>query len=749
MYKKHGNLLKLKQIIIFKKLLYHIMKYFLANVYFLFLGIFISNNSSAQLLTKKVSLEDIYKNYIFYPNTIENLRSTNDGLSYTTLEQGNTIERWNYESGKKSEVIFTPENTSLKYINDYEFSADEKKILISSAKERIYRYSFKVDYFIYNILTKTLQPLSSKGKQQLATFSPDGKKVAWVRDNNLFITDIERMNEIQVTSDGEKNKIINGATDWVYEEEFAFAKGFAWSPDSKKLAFYRFDETAVKEFDLTIYKDLYPDERRFKYPKAGEVNSVVSIKIYNVSTGTSTTMEIGDNPDQYIGRILWTSDPQKLAILRVNRLQNVLEVLHADASTGKSDVVFYEKNEKYINEPTDNTVTYLPDGQNFIIQSERNGWLHFYLYNFIKKEVKPVTSGDFDIIGFKGYDEKSHTLYYLSHERGVIHQDVYSINIDGSNNKRISTEDGWNDAEFSKGFKYYILDHSSSDVPDKYTLYNSNGKLIRKLEENEKVAEKMKEFNFVKHEFISVPVSNGLNLNAWIMKPADFNPSKKYPVFMYVYGGPQSQTATDAFSYFDTWFQMLTQKGYIVACVDGRGTDGRGEEFRKATYMQLGKYETEDQVSAARWLGNLPYIDSTRIGIFGWSYGAYMSLLCLFNASDIFKMAISVAPVTNWRYYDTVYTERFMRTPQENPAGYDDNSPINYVEKMKGKLLLVHGMADDNVHFQNSVELVQKLIEYNKQFDMQFYPNRNHGIYGGNATMHLYTKMTDFIQENL
>ncbi len=725
------------------------MKNFLKSLYLLLILCGFSVVSFAQVQSGLISLDDIYKNFTFYPGSTDNLRSMNDGLYYTTLEEGKSIVRWDYGTGEKVDVVYTLDNPAIKNINDYEFSADEKKILISTAKERLFRRSFKAEYYVYSLEKKVLAPLSTKGKQQLATFSPDGKKVAFVRDNNLFITDIENGNETRITSDGEVNKIINGSTDWVYEEEFGFSKGFVWSPDSKKIGFYRFDESGVKEFSLTMYKNLYPEENKFKYPKAGEANSLVTIHSFNLVTGSTVKMDIGDETDQYIGRIIWSKDPEKLGILRLNRLQNVLEVLHADASTGKSEVVFKEENKKYINEPTDNTLTYLPDGQNFIIQSERNGWLHFYLYNFIKREIKPITSGDFDICGFKGFDSKTNSLYYLSHEQGATKQDVYSIRTDGSKKLRISTEEGWSDAEFSSSFKYYILDHSSFDAPSKYILYSSGGKIIRVLEENSELKAKMKEFNFVKHEFISIPAGENLNLNAWIMKPADFNPDKKYPLFMYVYGGPQSQSVTDAFSFSDSWHQMLVQKGYIVVCVDGRGTDGRGEEFRKSTYLQLGKYETQDQIAAASWFGKQSYIDASRIGIFGWSYGGYMSLLCLFKGADVFKMAISVAPVTNWRYYDSVYTERFMRKPQDNASGYDDNSPINHVQKMKGKLLLVHGMADDNVHFQNSVELVQKLIENNKQFDMQFYPNRNHGIYGGNSTIHLYTKMTDFIEENL
>ncbi len=709
----------------------------------------VSFPANSQPQTKNISLDDIYGNYLFYPLTIEKIRTMNDGQYYTTLENSNTVAKWKYRTGEKVSDIFHSENHGIGKINDYEFSANETKLLISTSRQKIYRHSYLAEYYVFDITKNILSRLSNKDLQQLATFSPDGSKVAFVRDNDLFITDLDTWSETQVTNDGQAGKIINGSTDWVYEEEYALTKGFAWSPDSRKLAYYRFDESGVKEFDMLYYYDLYPDLYRFKYPKAGEKNSIVSILTYDLFSGTTVKMDVGSQTDQYIGRIVWTSNPEKLGIIRINRRQNVLDVLHANASTGASEIVYTEENSRYINEPTDNTLTYLPDGHNFIIQSERDGWLHFYLYNFIKKEIKPITSGEYDISGFKGFDKNTNTLYYLSHEKGAIYQDVYSICTDGTKKKRISDTQGWSDAEFCSTFDYYILNYSSADEPPTYILHDSHGNHVRILERNEQIRNRLSDYNFVKKEFISVGISDTLDLNAWIMKPLDFDPSKKYPLFVFVYGGPQSQEVKDEFLHSDMWLQTIVQKGYVVICADGRGTDGRGEAFRKSTYMQLGKYETEDQITVAKYFAAQPYIDASRIGIYGWSYGGYMSLLCLFKGADIFKMAISVAPVTNWRYYDSVYTERFMRTPNENPDGYDMNSPINHVQKMKGKLLLVHGMTDDNVHFQNSVELVQHLVEADKQFDMQFYPNRNHGISGGNSTLHLYKKMTSFIEENL
>lgn len=699
--------------------------------------------------SQAITLEEIYRNYSFFPASIENIRSMNDGLHYTTLEQGQKILKWDYATGTRSGVVFDAAGTELQSINDYEFSSDESMVLLSTSKEKIYRYSYKAEYFIFHISEGKLIPLSHKGKQLSATFSPDGSMIAFVRDNNLFITDVTELKETQITFDGELNRVINGTADWVYEEEFALKQGFKWSPDSRKIAYIRFDESEVREFSMTMYKGLYPQERRFKYPKAGEKNSLVSIHVYDTGTKKTVRMDTGSEPDQYIPRMLWTQDPSKLSILRLNRLQNKLDILHANANTGESTLVYTEESDKYINEPDDNTVIYIPGEPKFILQSERSGWLHFWLYDYNSGKISPITSGEFDISQFLGFDEKSSTLYYLSHERGARFQDIYSIHLDGKDKKLISREEGWSTAEFSRNFQYYIITRSAASQPPVYGLYDSKGKEIRILEDNSELKEKIKQFGFVEKEFISIPAGPEINLDAWIMKPRDFDPGRKYPLFINVYGGPQSQEVIDAWSYSDSWFQMLVQKGYIVACIDGRGTDGRGEAFRKATYMQLGKFETEDQIASAQWLSAQPYIDPARIGIFGWSYGGYMSLLCLFKGAEVYKMAISVAPVTNWRYYDSVYTERFMRRPQENPTGYDDNSPINHVANMKGNLLLVHGMADDNVHFQNSVELVQKLIEHNKSFDMQFYPNRNHGIYGGNATLHLYSKMTDFIEENL
>jgi len=498
-----------------------------------------------------------------------------------------------------------------------------------------------------------------------------------------------------------------------------------------------------------MFGPLYPKSYEFKYPKAGEENSQVSIHVYDLESGNTTRMDVGEEDDQYIPRIKWTQDANTLSIMRLNRLQNELDILHANAETGESKAVYREQNPYYISEASDQTTTYLEDGEHFILNSEQDGFFHLYLYNFVSGEITAITSGNFDVSSFIGYDKKSKTLYYTSYEKSTIERHLYSISLDGKKKKRISTRPGNNSASFSKTFKYYILNNSSANSPNHITLHNQKGKEIRVLEDNQKLIEITRQYGFSKAEFLTVPTAGGQELNAWIIKPAYFDSSKEYPLFMYVYGGPESQNVIDSWGRRGPWFQMLAQQGYIVACVDNRGTNGRGEAFRKSTYMKLGELETIDQLEAAQWFGSQSYIDADRMGIFGWSYGGYMTSLCMTKGKGTFKMGIAVAPVTTWRYYDTVYTERFMRTPQENPEGYDQNSPINFADGLQGKFLLIHGSGDDNVHYQNSMDFVEALIQADKQFDMQFYPNKNHGIYGGNTSMHLYKRMSDFIMENL
>ncbi len=707
----------------------------------------------SQTTDKELSLDDIFKSRKFRSEGVYGIHPVNNGEMYAQLVN-DSLNLYGFKDGSfKSNVVssaqLVPEgDTTPISMRRYTLSPNEKKILFATETERIYRHSSKSAYYVYDLASASLKVLSENGKQQLADFSPDARKVAFVRDNNLYVTDLQNNTEMAITSDGKFNHIINGTTDWVYEEEFGFTKAFFWSPDGKNIAYYKFDESDVKEFHMTMWGELYPEANNFKYPKAGEDNSVVNIFIHNLETGNTTSVNIGEETDIYIPRIKWTQDPNVLSVQWMNRLQNELKILLADAETGETETVYHESNKYYIDITDD--LTFLKDGEHFVFTSEQDGYNHIYLFDMLGNLEQQITSGDWDVSRFYGIDEKKGIVYYSSSESSPLNREVYSIKLNGTGKKKLSEQNGTNSARFSKNFKYYINTWSDATNPSLITVHNHKAKKLRTMVTNEKLKETVDEYNFSKKEFFSFNTADGSDLNGWMIKPPDFDPTKKYPVLMYVYGGPGSQTVRNSWGGGNTWYQMLAQKGLIIVSVDNRGTGARGEEFKKMTYLQLGKYETMDQIEAAKHLGSLDYVDKERIGIWGWSYGGYMSTSCLAKGADYFSMAIAVAPVTNWRYYDNIYTERFMRTPQENPDGYDDNSPINHVDKIKGKLLLMHGTADDNVHVQNSVDLVTALVDANVQFDMQFYPNSNHGIYTGkNTSYHLYTRMTEFILDNL
>ncbi len=706
---------------------------------------------------KDVSLEDVWRDYKFYGRSISGFRSMNDGIHYTTLQKGKNgseIVKYAYANKNIEEVLI--KSTDLEHgdnsiedkflkIDDYEFSADESKVLIASEKEGIYRHSSKSHYYIYDLRTKTLKKLSEGSKQMYASFSPSANKVAFVKDNNMYYKDLISNKEVQITSDGVPNQIINGASDWVYEEELVLVKAFEWSPDGNQIAYYRFDESNVKEWLMKMYESLYPHEERFKYPKAGEDNSKVEIFFYDLASAKRTKANIGENYE-YISRINWTNDSKKLAIQSLNRLQNDLNIHLTNAENGESKIIFNEKNDKYVEVPI---TEFLINKDEFIITSEKDGFNHIYLYDISGKLINQITKGNWDVTNYYGIDEKKGIVYFQSAEISAIDRQVYSVKVDGTNKKKLSERAGHNRAKFSSSFKYFINYNSSAATPNYITLHESSGKVKSVLEDNKELNKVVEEVNFSKKEFFKIKL-NEVELNAWKILPRNFDKTKKYPILMYVYGGPGINTVNNSWDGGNTfWFQHLASKGYVIVSVDNRGTGARGEVFKKITYKQLGKYETEDQIAAAKYLSTLPYVDGGRIGIFGWSYGGYMSSLCITKGSDIFKTAIAVAPVTNWRFYDNIYTERYMQTPKENPNGYDDNSPINHVEKLKGNYLLIHGMADDNVHYQNAVEMTSALVKANKQFTQMAYPNKNHGINGGNTRLHLYTLMTNFILENL
>jgi len=704
-----------------------------------------------------VTLEDLWINYAFYPERADEIISMNDGEHYLILTNEYTIDKFSYKSSKSESSLVTREilipqgKSSAVKIESFELNATETAVLLKTESEAIYRHSEVASYYVLDLTTKKLVPISDKSKQRLADFSPDGSKVAYIIDNNLFYKDLKTGIETQVTSDGLINNIINGTTDWVYEEEFSFTKAFFWSPDSKKIAFLRFDESKVKEYQMTSYGELYPEQYKYKYPVAGEDNSLVTILVYDLSNPAKPlthTMDIGSETDQYIPRICWTKDVNTLAIFRLNRLQNKLEILLADATNGKSKVFLTQENKSYI-EITDD-YKFLDDGQHFIIMSELDGYDHIYMYDLKGTIVKQITKGNWDVISIKGIDEKNKTIYYTSAESKPFNRDLYSIKFDGSEKTRLFNKEGTYDASFNKNFSYFTGTFSDGNTPEQIAVYNNKGKEVQALVDNQKLIDKTKECGFTKKDFFSFTTSGTISLYGYMIKPPDFDAAKKYPVLMNVYGGPNNQYALNEWDIFDmVWYQYLAQKGYIIVCVDGRGTGSRGEEFRKCTYMELGKLETEDQIETAKHLASLPYVDAKRIGIWGWSYGGFITALCMTKGADYFKTGIAVAPVTNWRNYDNIYTERYMRKPQDNAAGYDDNSPVKFVKKLKGKFLIVHGFSDDNVHVQNSMELVDALVNANKQFEMQLYPNKNHGIYGGYTRYHLYKRMSDFILQNL
>lgn len=717
---------------------------------FLLSLILISGAVFSQENKPNYSMEDIWKTYSFYPRTVNGIRSMNDGNHYTTLEN-NVVKKYKYKDGKLVKELFSFANLDSKVkfeIEAYFFNKDESKILFSSESEAIYRHSYRAKFYLYDISSEKIASLSESGKQQLMGFSPDGLKIAFVRANNLYYLDLASMKEIAVTTDGEKNKIINGAPDWVYEEEFSFSKAYEWSPNSQSIAFIRFDESKVPEYHMPMYNGLYPEQYTFKYPKAGEENSEVTVHIYELESKKTQKVELGTEYE-YIPRIQWTKDANVLSVQRLNRLQNQLDIVFADAKNGTTKVVYSDKNDTYI-EVYDN-LTFTEDGKNFIFSNETSGFNHLYLYDISGKEINQITKGDWEVIDFKGYNSKSKKLYYISTEGSATERMLYEIKVDGSSKKKLSTKNGVNTVAFSKGFKYYINTWSSANNPYEVSLHSGSGKIIRELKNNEQMFSVLKRYNWSPKEFIKIKNSEGIDLNAWMIKPANFDAKKKYPVYMVVYGGPGQQTVMNSWDYTALWHNQLAQQGYIVVSVDNRGTDARGYKFRRATYGQMGKLESQDQADAAKYLQSLDYVDANRIGIQGWSYGGYMSTLCLEKYPEIFKMAIAVAPVTNWRYYDSVYSERYLGLPQDNPAGYDANSPSNpdLVKQLKGKYLLVHGSADDNVHLQNTMELSSLLIQADFDFQQFIYPNKNHGIYGGNTRLHLFKKMNNFILENL
>ncbi len=700
---------------------------------------------------KQITVEDFTTRQTFNEREITGINWMKDGKYYSTLSD-NKIIKYDVTTGRPVDTLLdgSAKSKSLA-IDDYAFSNDEQKILLLTERQSIYRRSFIGDYYVYDLKTQTLTKLSQRGKLSYATFSPEGSKVAFVRNNNLFYTALDGSPEEQITDDGKFNYIINGTTDWVYEEEFSFVVGFEWSPDSKKLAYYRFDESEVKEYNLQLWRgSLYPIDYRYKYPKAGENNSTVEIWFYDLSRKQKVKADLEREKELYIPSMKWTADPNVLSILTLNRLQNKMVLLHAVASTGETDEILAEATNTYFDIEELN-LTYLKNGQQFILLTETDGYKHLYLYSIAGRMLRKLTTGDFEISEFLGLDETSRKAYYISTEVSPLERHLYSISFDGKKKTKLSSAAGTHQINMSSDFQFYIDHHSSAGHPDVATLYNTKkNSPLKLLEENEQLASNASEYGVVPKEFFTFKTPDAVVLNGFMLKPLNFDPSKKYPVLVFQYSGPGSQEVENAWAGSHFYFhQVLTQKGYIVAVIDPRGTGGRGESFKKITYKQLGKYELEDHLAAGRYLGSLDYIDETRMGIWGWSYGGYMSALAMTKGAGVFKIGIAVSPVTNWRFYDTIYTERYLQTPQLNPDGYDMNSPLTFASSLSGKFLLIHGTGDDNVHFQNSIMLEDAFINASKQFDSFYYPDKDHDIEGGVTKLHLYTIMLNFIQDNL
>ncbi len=721
-----------------------ITKLFFLSVFFVGLSAFAQD--------KSFTLNDIWGG-VFGTEGLKSAHAMKNGVEYSVIEEdkvtgATNIEIYNYETGEKARTLITSTALGdLTTFQGYEFSKDEKRILLSNELEQIYRHSSRGIYYIYDVPSKGIFKVNDK-KIQSPALSPDGNKIAYVLDNNIYVLNFATGQEIQLTDDGKKNEIINGITDWVYEEEFAFVRAFEWNGNSNKIAFLKFDEKEVPEFSMDVYgTNLYPTQQVFKYPKAGEKNANVSLHIADIGAMALDEVKLGDYKDFYIPRIKWTMNPDILSVQVLNRHQNNLDLIFVDANTKTPKVVLNETDEAYI-DITDN-LTFL-EGNSFVWTSEKDGYNHIYHYKETGELITQVTSGNWEVTDYYGYDRKNKKVFYQSVENGSVNRDIYSVSLDGKDKKRLSSKEGTNDADFNADFSLYISYFSNTTTPYEYTLHKSKtGALVREIKNNKGLLEKLAPYHMSVKEFSTIDV-NGESLNMWMIKPKDFDPAKKYPLLMYQYSGPGSQSVKNSWNGSnDYWYQMLAQQGYIIACVDGRGTGYKGAKFKKVTYKNLVKLETEDQIAAAKLLGQRAYIDESRIGIWGWSYGGHMSTNCLLKGNDVFKMAIAVAPVTSWRFYDTIYTERYMRTPQENSSGYDDNSPFNYPELLKGKYLLIHGSGDDNVHVQHTMRMVEALIQANKQFDWAIYPDKNHGIYGGNTRLHLYNKMTNFVKDNL
>ena len=702
-----------------------------------------------------ISLDDIYKKNTFKEQTVRNVNWTNDDKYYTYLK-GNDIVKVDITNGKLVEIII--DHTKLKdtlLIEGYSFAQDESKLLIFTDRESIYRRSYKAYYYIYDIQTSDLISVDSLSKISNVTFSPDASKISYTKDNNLFYLDIETMEYTAITKDGNLNNLIHGSTDWVYEEELYMVRAYCWSPDSRKIAFLTFDESDVKEYTMQLWNiDIsYPVNRTFKYPKAGENNSLVSLSVYDIDNRSMQPIDIGNKSDSYIVSLDWTRNHNIFYIKTLNRLQNRMDLLHIDPENGEVSSILIENSDTYVDVTYNNTIYYLDHNKGLITTSEKDGFKHIYWYDMEGNLKKQITSGKWECTKLIGVDESFSTpsIYYISTERSHMERDLYSIDLNGEHKKRFTTRRGIHNISIGPNYRYYLDYYSSCAIPLQVTLRDvKKPKYSKVMEDNKDIQQNVDNYSFSSKEFFTFRAMDSSLLYGYMLKPSSFDSTKKYPLLIYQYSGPRSQLISNSWGgshYY--WHQHLTQRGYIIAYIDVRGTGYRGKKFSDITYRNLGKFETADIIAGSEYLGNLGYVDKSRMGIWGWSYGGYMASLLMTLGSPTFKLGIAIAPVTHWKLYDTIYTERYLQRPKDNEDGYENYSPLNHASKLEGDFLLVHGTGDDNVHFQNSILFQNSLIKSSKQFESFYYPNKAHSLGGSNTRLHLFTYMTRFIEENL
>ena len=711
----------------------------------------------------KIELADITRGE-FRGESMAVVKVLADGESYAQMSaDGKRIVQYSFKTGKELGVLFdvaTAKGAQLESIDGYMVSPDGQRLLIQTNTKPIYRHSFTATYYIYTVRNNRLAPLSDNGPQQTPLFSPDGLQIAFVRDNNIFLVKLLYDNaEVPVTKDGKQNEIINGIPDWVNEEEFGHNDAMVFTADSKQLVWVRYDESQVREYSMSLFKGLksekleyaaYPGFYTYKYPIAGEDNSKVSVWSFDISSRQKRQLQLPIDADGYIPRLKMTSDATQVAVYTLNRHQDCLRIFMCNPLSTVCKQIIEEKSDKYVKEEVLDGIQ-ITD-KHILLPSDRTGWMHLYLYNLNGQQLRQIDNGDYDVSAVYGYDEATGNTYFASHEHGATDQRVW---VARQNGQRVclSGKAGWSSACFSTGYKYFIHTWSDMNTPTVYTLCDNSGKVLTTLIDNHELVAKLSDYELGQRELFSFTTSEGVTLNGWMVKPANFNVAAKYPVVMYQYGGPGSQQVKNTWNIGMTgqgaiMEQYLCQQGYICVCVDNRGTGGRGSDFEKCVYQKLGQLEAKDQVETAVWLGQQPYVDKEHIAIWGWSFGGFNTLMAMSEGRDVFCAGIAIAPPTSWRYYDTIYTERYMRTPKENPVGYDD-CPIARADKLHGELLLCHGMADDNVHFRNTAEYTEALVQADKDFCQLVYTNRNHSIYGGNTRQHLFRQCVNFFRQHL